>query len=148
MEQEGRRRKVSPFVDSEELCYATVYYSIEEEHGFFFACRDDEVQPDEKDSYASIKFSYSIPNWGDCKSIISYSTINLGDRIVVDPSRIQIGILESVIKDWDLVNGDGEKVPFSSEKLLECRPDIVRCLYELVSKRLVAEGVWDTLVRL
>jgi len=143
---EDTSKQFDPFVNEEDKFVCRVYYAMDEEAGIFYACKEDQVTEKEKDKLNSIGFTCRFPDWGTCKSIVSSSTMNIGGRVIIDPTQLQVSIVESLVMGWDLKDGDGQEMPFSISKLLKLRPDIVRCLFELVSQKLVEAGVWESIV--
>jgi hypothetical protein len=143
---EDIKKAFNPFVSSEETFSMKVCYAMDEEAGIFYACTEDQLTEMEKDSLSSIVFTCRFPDWGMCKSIVSSSTVNVGGRVIIDPTQLQVAIVESLVTGWDLKDGEGKDLIFSIDKLMKLRPDIVRCLFELVSKKLVEAGVWDSIV--
>ena len=137
---------IALFVSSDDSFEVSVYYAADSETGIFYAVREDQATEKEKEKMNSIKFTCRFPDWGMCRTIVAESTVNIGGRIIVDPGQMQVAIVSHLVTGWD-IKVDGEKdLPFSIEKLIKLRPDIVRCLFELVSIRLVEAGVWESLV--
>jgi hypothetical protein len=136
------------FVDSKDSFSAIVYYSVDEDNGILLAAREDQLTEDEKKDMSTIEFSCIFPDWGTCRTIVSESTVNVGGRIFVDPGQMQVALINHLVVGWDIEKDDGKPLKFSMEKLINLRPDIVRCLIELVNQELVAAGIWESLVQI
>jgi hypothetical protein len=134
----------SIFVSEEQDTFdISAYYTKE---GEFKVYKPAELSDEDKATYSQVTIKFVIPDYAKCRAIMRQSTVYMGGNSTIDYSVLQNSMFEVLVKDWDLKTEEGEKIPFSFEKLSRMRPDIARCFVEQLVEKLTDEGVYDSML--
>lgn len=112
-------------ISNDEFFEVKVYYKTKQNKTYIFD--DEKDQKEDLSNYNLETFSFKRPRWGEMKDIFSKSvSLSSEGEMKVDPWKYMDRKIKCLLKEWSLVEENGEKVPITEA-------NIDRLDYELIS---------------